>query len=84
MRILMISDVYFPRINGVSTSIESFRNALAARNIEVQIVAPAYPARHDDTAGIARVPSRQVPYDPEDRLMHGKALRRSLDGSDVP
>ena len=25
MKVLMVSDVYFPRINGVSTSIETFR-----------------------------------------------------------
>jgi len=28
MKILMLSDVYFPRVNGVPTSIESFRGAL--------------------------------------------------------
>ena len=28
MRILMVSDVYFPRVNGVSTSIETFRRTL--------------------------------------------------------
>lgn len=80
MRILMISDVYFPRINGASTSIESFRHALAAQDIEVQLVAPAYPAPHGDDAGITRVSARQVPFDPEDRLMHGKALRHALGG----
>ena len=78
MRILMISDVYFPRINGVSTSIESFRHALAEQDIEVRVVAPAYPAPHLDDARITRVPARRVPFDPEDRLMHGKALRRTL------
>lgn len=82
MRILMISDVYFPRINGVSTSIESFRHALADQDFEVQVIAPAYPALHGsgaDDAGIVRVPARQVPFDPEDRLMRGKALRLALD-----
>lgn len=78
MRILMVSDVYFPRINGVSTSIESFRHALAGQDIEVQVVAPAYPAPHDDDARITRVPARRVPFDPEDRLMHGKFLRHAL------
>ena len=78
MRILMISDVYFPRINGVSTSIESFRHALAEQDIEVRVVAPAYPEPHADDAGITRVPARQVPFDPEDRLMRGKALRQAL------
>jgi hypothetical protein len=36
MRILMVSDVYFPRVNGVSTSIETFRNTLAGQGVEVR------------------------------------------------
>ncbi len=79
MRILMISDVYFPRINGVSTSIESFRNALAEQDVEVRLVAPAYPQGDGDEDWIVRVPSRRVPFDPEDRLMCSGALRRALD-----
>lgn len=81
MRVLMISDVYFPRINGVSTSIETFRHALAEQGIEVDVVAPAYPGPNTDTgddARITRVPARRVPFDPEDRLMRGGALRRAL------
>lgn len=74
----MITDVFFPRVNGVSTSVESFRHALAELDIEVDIVAPAYPARHADDLSIARVPSRKIPFDPEDRLMHFGALRRTL------
>lgn len=31
MKILMLSDVYFPRVNGVPTSIESFRGAAGTR-----------------------------------------------------
>jgi glycosyltransferase involved in cell wall biosynthesis len=84
MHILMISDVYFPRINGVSTSIESFRHALAEQDIEVRVVAPAYPAPHADDEHITRVPARQVPFDPEDRLMHGKALRHALSNGTQP
>ncbi len=79
MRILMISDVYFPRINGVSTSIESFRHTLAELAIEVDVVAPRYPARHVDDDRITRIDSRQVPFDPEDRLMHSGALGRALE-----
>ena len=30
MHVLMLSDVYFPRINGVSTSIETFRREFEA------------------------------------------------------
>ena len=37
MRVLMVSDVYFPRINGVSTSMETFRRALAGEGVEVVV-----------------------------------------------
>ena len=33
MRILMVSDVYFPWVNGVSTSNETFRRTLAALGV---------------------------------------------------
>lgn len=78
MRILMISDVYFPRINGVSTSIESFRHSLGNHGIAVEVVAPSYPQPHDDDDQVTRVHARRVPFDPEDRLMDGTALRRAL------
>jgi glycosyltransferase involved in cell wall biosynthesis len=76
LRVLMISDVYFPRINGVSTSIETFRADLAAEGIQVRLIAPAYPERHDSPA-TWRIPSRRVPFDPEDRLMHWRPLRHT-------
>ena len=76
LRILYISDVYFPRVNGVSTSIRTFRRELQALGHEVTLVAPAYPGDGaDDGNGVVRLPSRQVPLDPEDRLMHASALR---------
>lgn len=78
MRTLMVSDVYFPRINGVSTSIDAFRHALAEHDIAVDIVAPAYPTPHDDDERITRVDSHRVPFDPEDRLMNAGALRQTL------
>lgn len=79
MRVLMISDVYFPRINGVSTSIQTFREELHNAGVETVLVAPAYPQNTTrDDPGIVRVASRQVPLDPEDRLMRPAALREAL------
>jgi 1,2-diacylglycerol 3-alpha-glucosyltransferase len=76
MRILMISDVYFPRINGVSTSIQTFRRGLHAAGHETILIAPEYPGAAPDTeTGILRVPSRDVPRDPEDRAMKLGAIR---------
>jgi 1,2-diacylglycerol 3-alpha-glucosyltransferase len=83
MRILKISDVYFPRVNGVSTSIETFRRDLAALGHEVVLVAPSYSGGGADpleTAdpSIRRVAARAVPRDPEDRIMSWGGLRRAL------
>jgi 1,2-diacylglycerol 3-alpha-glucosyltransferase len=83
MRILKISDVFFPRVNGVSTSIETFRRDLVALGHEVVLVAPAYSADSPDprealNPSVRRVPSRAVPRDPEDRIMSLGGLRRAL------
>ena len=69
MKILFISDVYFPRINGVSTSIETFRHELRELGHTVHLIAPDYPGSSSDESDIMRIPSRQLPFDPEDRLM---------------
>jgi glycosyltransferase involved in cell wall biosynthesis len=69
MKILYISDVYFPRINGVSTSIETFRRNLNAIGHTVHLIAPDYTTISADETGILRVPSKNIPLDPEDRLM---------------
>ncbi|XKE46060.1 glycosyltransferase [Halomonas organivorans] len=74
MKILMLTDVYFPRINGVSTSIESFRRALARRGHSVTLVCPAYPVGQVDDPGVVRIASRGVPGDPEDRMMRYRDL----------
>jgi 1,2-diacylglycerol 3-alpha-glucosyltransferase len=42
MRILMISDVYFPRVNGVSTSIQTFATEFTEKGHEVTLIAPDY------------------------------------------
>ena len=77
MHILMLSDVYFPRINGVSTSIETFRRDLGDLNINVSLIAPEY-STADKTPATWRVPSRKVLFDPEDRLMHWGHLMRAV------
>ena len=74
MHILKLSDVFFPRINGVSTSIQTFRQALTEQGVRVTVVAPNYQdgAAADD---VIRVAARRVPLDPEDRLMRQSALK---------
>lgn len=73
MRVLMVSDVYFPRVNGVSTSIETFRAALAASGVEVRLVVPRYRDEREEP-GVIRVPGRVVPGDKEDRLPRWRAM----------
>jgi glycosyltransferase involved in cell wall biosynthesis len=77
MRVLMVSDVYSPRVNGVSTSIETFRGTLAELGVEVRLVAPRY-ADEADEPGIVRVRGRPVPGDPEDRLAGWRAMHREV------
>lgn len=81
MRVLFISDVYFPRVNGVSTSIRTFRADLAAAGVDTVLVAPAYgegTVALKDEPGVLRVPAGHVPRDPEDRRMKSGALRQVL------
>ena len=79
MRVLMISDVYFPRINGVSTSIQTLRRGLHALGHESVLIAPEYPLDAAFEHGeIIRIPSRYLPRDPEDRMMKARAIRALL------
>jgi len=79
LRILMISDVYFPRINGVSTSIQTFRHDLERLGHECELITPDYPqGAQSIDPGIRRIPSHYVPRDPEDRMMRRGHIRRAL------
>ena len=82
MRILMLSDVYFPRINGVSTSIQTFVQELRLLGHEITLIAPGYEFQEqtvfETDTGIIRIPSRQVLFDPEDRFMSRRAIRQLL------
>ena len=50
LKILFISDVYFPRINGVSTSIRTFVEQLQGLGHTVHLIAPDYVV--DSKAGL--------------------------------
>ena len=78
MNILMLSDVYFPRVNGVSSSIRTFARELVACGHVVTIVAPDYAAHDDNEFEIMRLPSRVIFFDPEDRLIRRSAIRAAL------
>jgi len=76
MKILFISDVYFPRVNGVSTSINTFVDQLQSLGHQVDLIAPDYESNQIDERNVTRVSARSIYFDPEDRLMkYGVALR---------
>lgn len=79
MKILFLSDVYFPRVNGVSTSIETFRRNLRCAGHTVHLIAPDYARLSTDETDILRVSSRRVPFDPEDRFMSYGWVMQQLD-----
>ena len=85
----MLSDVYFPRVNGVSTSIRTFARTLLRMGHAVTLVAPAYTDGQDAAAGnahdgalegleVIRLPAREIFFDPEDRLIRGSAIAAVL------
>jgi 1,2-diacylglycerol 3-alpha-glucosyltransferase len=76
VRILFITDVFFPRVNGVSTSLQTFWRKLEALGHEVTIIAPEYGRQARRAPSLIRIPARVVMFDPEDRMMH---RRRILD-----
>lgn len=93
MHLLMLSDVYFPRVNGVSSSIRTFARVLTAMGHRVTLVVPDYAgdgvARDAKVAAeqagfdaegfeVVRLPSRALFFDPEDRLIRASALRALL------
>ena len=77
MKILFISDVYFPRVNGVSTSIRTFVTQMQKIGHTVHLIAPDYGVKTPDEAWIKRIPARKIFFDPEDQLMkYGAAIDR--------
>ena len=73
MHILMVSDVYYPRVNGVSTSIKTFRESLAQLGVRSTLIAPSYDkikqVEYDAEQDLLRVPAGRVLFDPEDRIL---------------
>ncbi len=77
----MLSDVYFPRVNGVSSSISTYARALVRMGHTVTLVAPDYgPGSGQDAHDaegfeVIRLAARVIFFDPEDRLITRSALR---------
>jgi glycosyltransferase involved in cell wall biosynthesis len=79
MNLLHVSDVYFPRINGVSTSIRGTARELRRRGHHVELLVPLYGGEaHEED--VVRVRSKAVPFDREDRLMHPRRAHAATAG----
>ncbi len=83
MKIVMFTDAYWPRVNGVTVSVETFSRALIKAGHQVVIICSFYPEsqavermsnpvmdRRDSTDDpvVIRVPSYPLPISKEDRL----------------
>ena len=76
MRVLMISDVYFPRVNGVSTSIQTFAREFVGLGHQVTLLAPDYGESQSEPFEVIRLPSRYFLFDPEDRIIRWGRIRQ--------
>ena len=67
MNILIVTDTYRPRVNGVAVSIDTFARAFRVMGHRVRIVAPAFPDAAPEP-DLVHIPSHYLVFDPEDRL----------------
>jgi len=73
MKIAIVTDTYFPRINGVSVSTRIFAREFSRQGHEVHVHAPAFPYEGEDSEPfkVIRYPSLYLAFDPEDRMAYG-------------
>ena len=60
MKILFLSDVFFPRVNGVSTSIKIFIEDLQKLDHEVHLICPAYNEKSTKSKNITTIKSKPI------------------------
>ncbi|MFA6376504.1 MAG: glycosyltransferase [Candidatus Paceibacterota bacterium] len=73
MKIAIVTDTYFPRINGVSVSTRIFAREFCRQGHEVHVHAPAFPDKGEDNEPfrVIRYPSLYLAFEPEDRMGYG-------------
>ncbi|MBT5954159.1 glycosyltransferase family 4 protein [bacterium] len=69
MKIGILSDTYLPQINGVSTSIETFKNEFEKKGHEVVIIGPKVETTTPSTKDVWRFRSVPFPFQKEYRLI---------------
>ncbi|MDR2052453.1 MAG: glycosyltransferase [Treponema sp.] len=62
MKIVMFTDAYWPRVNGVTVSVDTFSRSLMKAGHEVMIICADYP---DSETGTASVPGGEAPNLPK-------------------
>lgn len=89
MKVAFTSDVYWPRINGVTVSTNIFLNELTKLGHEIRLWAPEYPtteeekkAHHDDPR-VSRLGSFGLFFSKEDRLVAPFQKRRFFEALDA-
>ncbi|MGO8693342.1 MAG: glycosyltransferase [Rectinemataceae bacterium] len=82
MRVAFLTDSYWPRVNGVSVSVQTFATELGRRGHDVVVLCPEYPdcAEGFDESSptdppVLRFPSSASAVSTEDRLVHVTAFR---------
>lgn len=70
MRVLGITDVYFPNADGISNAVRTLGREFRAKGHVVTLIAPDYGRGVDSPAeDIVRISSHRVLFDPDTRLM---------------
>ena len=67
VQIVIFTDCYRPRINGVVTSIVSLKGSLEKAGHQVTVIAPSYPEEDSQEPGVKRLKAFSFPTWPEDR-----------------
>ena len=79
MKIALVTDTYYPRINGVSASTQIFAQEFEKLGHDVHIYGPAFPNYIDNNPKIHRFPSWYLFFDPEDRLGYPKGDKKLIE-----
>ena len=70
MRLLILTDSYAPKIDGVAETAGIIRRSLVQRGHEVTVIAPESPVRLTEETGIVRIPSFPMPTYAEVRVAY--------------
>src|SRR6202011_3895036 len=85
MRVGFFTECYEPIVNGVVASIDTLRDGLTARGVEVTTIAPHFPRFVDASRDVVRIPSLPLPTQTAYRLCvpylnrGGRARVRGID-----